>query len=199
MVASDGGIFALVTPASDGSMGGKRLKRPGAVARATTLTASATGWCASDGGIFAFDATFKGSMGGTGWPNGARHGQLRRRLPPWSGGRRRVFDFSACRSSVRWEAAAGRTDRVRWRHSLGRRGVDRGAREARRPARFGIDRRAVHPPGAGTPLVTASPRQPCNFGAMTTPGGGPATSRSGSAGRESHDPPSLYARFRARR
>ncbi|MDQ1489679.1 MAG: hypothetical protein QOJ23_2193, partial [Actinomycetota bacterium] len=60
--ASDGGIFAFGDAAFVGSMGGKNLN-----ATVQSLVPDGGGhgyWLvASDGGIFAFDAPFRGSMG----------------------------------------------------------------------------------------------------------------------------------------
>ena len=62
MVASDGGIFSLGDAKFHGSMGDTRLNAP-----VQSLVPDGDGlgyWLvATDGGIFAFDAAFKGSMG----------------------------------------------------------------------------------------------------------------------------------------
>jgi hypothetical protein len=64
MVASDGGVFSFGDAKFYGSMGGTRLNKP-----VMSLAPDPDGvgyWLvASDGGIFAFQATFFGSMGGT--------------------------------------------------------------------------------------------------------------------------------------
>jgi hypothetical protein len=62
MVASDGGIFTFGDAVFLGSMGGQKLNAP-----VQSLVPDADGkgyWLvASDGGIFAFDAPFRGSLG----------------------------------------------------------------------------------------------------------------------------------------
>ena len=64
LVGSDGGVFALVTPLSYGSMGGQTLDQP-IVGMAATASGDGYWLVASDGGIFAFgDAGFFGSTGG---------------------------------------------------------------------------------------------------------------------------------------
>jgi hypothetical protein len=62
MVASDGGIFAFGDAAFFGSMGGSRLNAP---VNGLVPDPDGTGYwlVASDGGIFAFEAGFHGSMG----------------------------------------------------------------------------------------------------------------------------------------
>ena len=88
--ASDGGIFTFGDADFDGSMGGKPLNAP-----VQSLVPDGDGdgyWLvASDGGIFAFDAPFRGSMGGQqAQQAGDRHGPLRQRLPDGRRGRRHL-------------------------------------------------------------------------------------------------------------
>jgi hypothetical protein len=62
MVASDGGIFAFGDANFFGSMGDKKLNAP---VQSLVPDPDGTGYwlVASDGGVFAFDAPFRGSMG----------------------------------------------------------------------------------------------------------------------------------------
>ena len=63
MVASDGGIFSFGDARFYGSTGDRRLNAP---VQSLVPDADGTGYwlVASDGGIFAFSAPFRGSMGG---------------------------------------------------------------------------------------------------------------------------------------
>ncbi len=65
LAGSDGGISALGTATSHGSMGGSHLNAP-IVGMAATPDGGGYWLVASDGGIFSFgNATFDGSMGGS--------------------------------------------------------------------------------------------------------------------------------------
>ena len=61
-VGRDGGVFAFGDAAFHGSMGGVRLNQ---AVRSLVPDPDGDGYwlVASDGGVFAFDATFRGSMG----------------------------------------------------------------------------------------------------------------------------------------
>jgi len=66
-VASDGGIFAYGTAAFHGSTGSISLNKP-IVGMAAGRSGSGYWLIASDGGIFAFDVPYYGSLPGDGIP-----------------------------------------------------------------------------------------------------------------------------------
>ena len=63
MVGSDGGVFSFGDAHFHGSTGATRLNRP-IVGLSPTPDNRGYWLVASDGGVFAFDAPFRGSMGG---------------------------------------------------------------------------------------------------------------------------------------